>query len=65
MPECYKTYSLVDQQSSNTLAGKGNWSDGVQVKIQLAEPDSFENIVDKQDGGHEQRICEQQSRGEE
>ena len=65
MPECYKTYSLVDQWSSNTLAGKGNWSDGVQVKIQLAEPDSFENIVDKQDGGHEQRIREQQSRGEE
>ena len=63
MPECYKTYSLVDQQSSNTLAGKGNWSDGVQ--IQLAEPDSFEDIVDKQDGSHEQGICEQQSRGDE
>ena len=65
MPECYKTYSLVDQQSSNTLGGKGNWGDGVQVKIELEEPDSVKDIVDKQDGSHEQGICEQQSRGEE
>ena len=63
MPECYKTYSLVDQQSSNTFGG--NQGDGVQVKIELEEPDSVKDIVDKQDGSHEQGICEQQSRGEE
>ena len=57
-------YKLQTPQS-NPIGGKGIGGDRVSVKIQLEELDfmsvnlTIEDILDKQDGGHERGICEQ------
>ena len=57
--------SKLQVPQSNTVGGKGIEAVRVSVTIQFEEPYfasinlTIDDILDKQDGGHEQRICEQ------